>query len=163
MWLHENGRMFAEREHVHTQLYKLRWTASRDDDGVPPELALDHPFAGIVTVFGEVADGTDPADVDRWYQEEHLPRALAGSPAAMCIAATPRPLQRGPKDVPRAEGTENKFVHLYFLDSDPRGAWADHFADHAAEFEKTGLGRIQLASPFLTTIPGTDTYTDQLW
>jgi hypothetical protein len=81
----------------------------------------------------------------------------------MCIAATPRPLQRGPKDVPRAEGTENKFVHLYFLDTDPRQAWSDHFADHAAELEKTGLGRIQLASPFLTTIPGTDTYTDQLW
>ena len=37
------------------------------------------------------------------------------------------------------------------------------FADHNAELEKAGLGRVQLASPFLTTIPGTDTYTDQLW
>ena len=51
MWLHENGRMFEEREHVHTQLYKVRWTFNRDDDGVPAELALDHPFGGIVTVF----------------------------------------------------------------------------------------------------------------
>jgi hypothetical protein len=163
MWLHENGRMFQEREHVHTQLYKVQWTHNRDEDGVPPELALDHPFKGIVTVFGEAAEGTDPADVDRWYQEEHLPRALAGSPAALVVAATPRELRRGPSDVPRAEGSERKFAHLYFLDSDPREAWADHFADHGAEFEKSGLGRIQLASPFLTTIPGTDTYTDQLW
>ena len=54
-------------------------------------------------------------------------------------------------------------MHLYFVDSDPRQAWADHFADHGAELEKSGLGRVQLASPFLTTIPGTDTYTDQLW
>ena len=34
MWLHENGRMFEERDHVHTQLYKVRWTFNRDADGV---------------------------------------------------------------------------------------------------------------------------------
>ena len=49
------------------------------------------------------------------------------------------------------------------MDSDPRAAWDEHFADHGATLEKTGLGRVLLASPFLTTIPGTDTYTDQLW
>jgi len=163
MWLHENGRMFEERDHVHTQLYKVRWTFNRDEDGVPAELALDHPFGGIVTVFGEVAEGVDRDEVDRWYREEYLPRALAGSPAAIVVAATPRELRRGPSDVPRAEGSDRKFVHLYFLDSDPRESFADVFADHGAELEKAGLGRVQLASPFLTTIPGTDTYTDQLW
>ena len=81
---------------------------------------------------------------------------------ALVVAATPRPLQRGPSDVPRAEGSERKFVHLYFLDSNTRESFADLFADHGAELEKAGLGRVQLASPFLTTIPGTDTYTDQL-
>jgi hypothetical protein len=114
-------------------------------------------------VFGEVAEGVDPAEVDRWYQEEHLPRALAGSPAALVVAATPRELRRGPSDVPRAEGSERRFVHLYFLDADPRESFTDLFADHGAELEKAGLGRVQLASPFLTTIPGTDTYTDELW
>ena len=163
MWLHENGRMFEERDHVHTQLYKHRWAAYRDEDGVPAELALDHPFAGVVAVFGEVAEGTEPATLDAWYRDEHLPSALAGSPAAMCVAATPRPLMRGPQDVPRAEGSERRFVHLYFMDSDPRAAWDEHFADHGAALEKTGLGRVLLASPFLTTVPGTDTYTDQLW
>ena len=58
--------------------------------------------------------------------------------------------------MPRAEGSERRFVHLYFLDSDPRESFADLFADHGAELEKAGLGHVQLASPFLTTIPGTD-------
>jgi hypothetical protein len=36
-------------------------------------------------------------------------------------------------------------------------------ADHTALLEKSGLGRVLFASPFLITVPGTDTYTDQLW
>ena len=79
------------------------------------------------------------------------------------MSATPRELKRGPSDVPRAEGSERRFVHLYFLDGDPRESFNHLFADHNAELEKAGLGRVQLAAPFLTTIPGTDTYTDQLW
>jgi divalent metal cation (Fe/Co/Zn/Cd) transporter len=87
----------------------------------------------------------------------------ADTAAALVVAATPRELRRGPSDVPRAEGSERRFAHLYFLDSDPRESFTDLFAEHVAELEKAGLGRVQLASPFLTTIPGTDTYTDQLW
>jgi hypothetical protein len=30
-------------------------------------------------------------------------------------------------------------------------------------FSSAGLGSIVFASPFLATVPGTDTYTDQLW
>ena len=37
--------------------------------------------------------------------------------------------------------------------------------DHVlgAEFEESGLGRLLFVSPFRSTVPGTDTYTDQLW
>ena len=33
----------------------------------------------------------------------------------------------------------------------------------AEDFNESGLGSIVFASPFKTTIPGTDTYTDELW
>ena len=33
----------------------------------------------------------------------------------------------------------------------------------AAEVAGSGLGRVLWASPFIGTVPGTDTYTDQLW
>ena len=49
--LHAAGRMFEERDHVHTLLYHYQWEHRREPDGVPVELALDHPYRGFVTVF----------------------------------------------------------------------------------------------------------------
>jgi len=40
--------------------------------------------------------------------------------------------------------------------------WDEHLAGHGAEVEACGLGRLVWASPFLPTIPGTDTYTEEL-
>ena len=59
-WLHKNGRMFQERDHIHTQMYKFRGAVAADPDPVPPELALDHRYPGVVVVFGEVDEGVDP-------------------------------------------------------------------------------------------------------
>ena len=155
--------MFEERDHVHTQMYDYQWGAFRDADGVPPELALDHRFAGLVTVFGEVADGVEPDALHQWFRDEHLPeragRLTDGDvPGRHAQAAADRPRRRAP-----GRGLRPAFRAPLLLRHRPRAAWADHFADHAAVLEKSGLGRIPFASPFLTTIPGTDTYTDQLW
>jgi hypothetical protein len=162
MWLHENGRMFAEREHVHTQMYKYRWGAFRDADGVPAELALDRRYPGLVALYGD-ATADDPSALEQWLRDEHLPAKLAGSPIAMCLHSTPRPLQQGPSDVPRNEGSAQKFLHLYFLEDDPLAVWDEHFANAAKEIEASGLGRVEFASPFRATVFGTDKYTDQLW
>jgi hypothetical protein len=147
MWLHKNGRMFEERDHIHTQMFKFRGAVANDPDPVPPELALDHRYQGVVVVFGEVDEGVEPADV-----------VLDVAGVGQCVVGSPRPLQEGPSDVPRAEGSDRRFVHLYFLERDPIEAWD-------ADFEKriAGLPGVTFASPFLATIPGTDTYTDQLW
>jgi len=161
--LHANGRMFAERDHIHTLLYRYHWGALRDPDGVPAELALDHPFAGMVSVIVDAADDVERDDLERWYREEHLPAALAGSPAAMCLAFTPLPLLvDAPGDVPRSEGTDKRLMHLFFLDEAPPAAW-DMFEEQAKAVEVAGVGRVVWVSPFIPTIPGTDTYTDQLW
>src|SRR6266576_1512154 len=79
-------------ERDHTKLYRSLGGAFRDEDGVPPELALDHGYAGLVAVFGEAREGVDNAEVARWYGEEHFPRALAGSSAAMCLVFRPVPI-----------------------------------------------------------------------
>src|SRR6184192_2417310 len=65
--LHRAGRMFNERDHIHTLMYTYDWGFARDDDGVTPELALDHRFAGLAVVVGEAADADDRHAVDRWY------------------------------------------------------------------------------------------------
>jgi hypothetical protein len=45
--LHAAGRMFEERDHIHTGLYHFEWEHRREEDGVPAELTLDHRFAGL--------------------------------------------------------------------------------------------------------------------
>jgi hypothetical protein len=160
--LHEAGRMFSERDHVHTKLYRYAWGAFRDPDGVPAELALDHPYRGLVAVFGEAT--TSREDVDAWYRTEHLPQALEASAAAMCLSFRPVGIpDDAPADVPRVSGDERRFLHLYFLDRDPSDVWEEEFAGHGKELEASGMGRVLLAAPFIPTIPGTDTYTDRLW
>ena len=118
--LHKAGRMFGERDHVDTKLYRYLGGAFRDEDGVPPELALDHGYGGLVAVFGEVPEGEEPAAVaDRL-------APLEGS-AAMRLSFRPVPIAGMEKELEVAGAT------------------------------------LLWARPFIPTIPGTDTYADQLW
>ena len=62
-WLHENGRMFAERDHIHTVMYKYR-SRYELEDGVPVELALDHRSPYCVLFVGEPLEGIGLDDID---------------------------------------------------------------------------------------------------
>jgi len=73
--LHAAGRMFEQRDHVHTLLYNYSWEFRRDPDGVPVELALDHPYRGFVSVFIDRAE--DVSNEALW---EWLPRGRQRSP-----------------------------------------------------------------------------------
>jgi hypothetical protein len=162
--LHAAGRMFGEREHIHTKLYRYLGGGFRDEDGVPPELALDHPYKGLVAMFGETNEGVDGAQIGRWYGEEFFPRALEGSATAMTLVFRPVGIpDDAPPDIPRVPEDSRRFLHLSFLERDPLEVWDDEFAGHGNELEATGLARLLWASPFIPTIPGTDAYADELW
>ena len=162
--LDQEGRMFKERDHVHTLHYVYRWGAFRDADGVPAELALDHRFPGLAVVIGERAPGVSASEVERWYREQHLPRMLPGSPAAMCLSfegeAT---MPKTPSNVPPPAGVEDRFLLMFFLDADPRECWDPLFTAHGDDLAASGLGSVIYASPFIPTVPGTDTHLDELW
>jgi len=161
--LHKAGRMFAERDHVHTLLYRYAWERQRDADGLPAELALDHPSAGLVAVFHDRAEGADPDEFATWMREEHLPRIMAGSPVRLVVAADPLPLLiDAPGDVPRSEADDRRQLTLWFLDTAPQDAW-DTIQAHRAALEASSRAQVVTAMPFIPTIPGTDTYTDMLW
>jgi hypothetical protein len=162
--LHANGSMFAERDHIHTALYNYEWFAGRDTDGVPPELTLDHRFGGLVTVVGELAEGASHDDIDAWYRDTRLPALLdASSDIALGMRFSPKPLlSDAPGDVPREEGVDRRFFWLFFTDGDPAESWAS-FADEGDALKASGLGTLLWAAPFIPTIPGTNTYTDELW
>ena len=128
--LHAAGRMFEQRDHIHTGLYRFEWEHRRDDDGVPAELTLDHRFAGMVSVFVEAADGVDADRIGAWYRDEYLPSVLPGTPVATVLAFSPLPLLAdAPGDVPRSEtGRPSGSCCCGSSTTSPAGSWDAVFA-----------------------------------
>jgi hypothetical protein len=155
-WLHANDRMFNERDHIHTALYEYAGEANAPGSSMPVELALDRHYAGMITLIGEMTDGIDSAAVTSWFQD--LP-----CPGDVALIGTPLPLRGDrPSDVPDTQAA-NRVLIMTWVEDDPLKAFDDRFASLGDQFADAGLGRIVFASPFLTTVLGTDTYTDQLW
>jgi hypothetical protein len=165
-WLYANNRGFAERTHRHTALYDHVETVYRDDDPVPVELALDHGYAGQVSVAFDRADGVAEEELAEWVRTEGVPPLLAGSPIAMGASWRAIPRDHNTSNSPMPLGTPpggpDRTLQLFFLESDPRDVW-DRFVDYAARIDASGLATVGFVAPFLKTVVGTDTYTDQLW
>jgi hypothetical protein len=162
--LHAAGRMFEERDHVHTLLYNYVWEFRRDPDGVPIEVALDHPYRGFVPVFIDRAEDVSNEALWDWLRNEHLLALMPGSDADLVAAFTPIALEvDAPGDVPREAASDRRTLLLWFLSTPPEVAWETVIVEHRRLLEESGLGTVVAALPFIPTIPGTDTYTDKLW
>jgi hypothetical protein len=59
-------------------------------------------------------------------------------------------------------GSADRVVQLLFLEGDPASSW-DRVRAYADRVAAAGAGSVTFAAPFLATVVGTDTYTDQLW
>jgi hypothetical protein len=165
--LYQNGRGFEERIHAHTSLYTHQRDFYRDDDGVPVELALDHRFGGLVSIHVDRAEGVKHPAFDEWFEAEGASVVLdAGSPVAICCSWRPIIPREGegasPMKLGSGPGTPARSMQLFFCDSEPAAHW-DRFRAYAASVDASGLATVTLAAPFVPTIPGTDTYADQLW
>ncbi|MER5432575.1 hypothetical protein [Streptomyces sp. NPDC002588] len=162
--LNRDARVYQDRTHVFTAFQDHEATVYRDGAAGPRDFhALDHPYAGLVL---EVVDTEGPeqrAELLEWLRARHLPRRIAGSPAAMVTVFRPTPL---PGDrmtyVKQVEGVDTRLTLLWFLESDPRDCWETHFADLGRTLEDSGLGSLELLAPFIPTVPGTDRYVDRL-
>ncbi len=168
VWLYQNGRGFNDRTHAHTALYQHASTAYRDDDGVPVELALDHDYAGLAVVVVEPAGGATSDSLRAWL-ESGPTRALLDDEAADSVASFScylDPAVAGgftpPMSMGADGGTDARVVQLAFLNRSPTAVW-DRFRAYASSIDAGGVGTVSFAAPFLPTVVGTDTYTDELW
>ena len=129
-------RLFAGREHLHTAVYGYDWDL-RAANAPPPATALDHGFSGVIAI----ATTGDPRD---WADD------LAGPDLPLVVGFDPqRVIMSSASPGPHA-------LVLGFCTRDPLGVWP-RVASVLAN--RTDIG---FAGPFLRTIPGTDTYVDEL-
>lgn len=163
--LHATGRMFAERTHIHTVLYDTQWSAQRTEWGTPAELALDRGYQGLVVNVGELADGVTHEQIEEWTRATWGGNAFSAPWGPdLVIDATPLPLlDDAPPDVPRVQNADRRFMQLHFLDHDPAEGWAEGYGRFGAELEASGLAKHLWTAPFIQTVFGTDTYTNELW
>ncbi len=155
-WLHANGRMFAERDHVHTLLYRHAFTtAAATDGGVPAELALDHPFGGLTATLVRPAAGVSADELGRYVAATFAPELELG------FVPIPLPPD-APVSQPGLDRLEGCVLNLSLTTTSPAAWWGEQEAA-AERLSADGIGEMLWTAPFVPTIPGTDTYTDQLW
>jgi hypothetical protein len=113
----------------------------------------------MVVQFVERADGVDWRDLEPWFAERRADTPGIGQ----TILLRPIPLPEGaPVTQPGMDNLRRRSLLLRFADVEPAHAQGQA-ADQAAALEEAGLGTVLWSSAFRPTIPGTDTYTDQLW
>jgi hypothetical protein len=133
-------RLFAGRDHIHTSVYRYLWDA-HTEDAPPPATALDHGFAGVIAI-ASLAPSDWLADWAR--------RTLSNDMGLLLAFASSRTIMSTTDAV-------NHVFLLGFCRRDPLAVWRDRVAGTIGDVP--GLG---YASPFLRTIPGTDSYVDDL-
>lgn len=160
--LGEEGRMNSDRELVSLSLYDFLGSVNREGWPVPAEISLDHRYPGVVALWIDRATSASRDDLVRWLIESQLP-ALTQSKASGVAQA----LVFASRDFPGLPGTGtavgDRLLVACFLDVDPREVWHSSFADLGDAVAGSGLGSLALAAPFIATVPGTATYSDQLW
>jgi hypothetical protein len=163
--LHEAGRMFSERDHIHTALYDHQWSMQRAEWGTSIELALDRDYPGLVVNVGEVVPGHSMDEVEAWTKDTWGKMAMSARWGPDLVASsTPLPLLAdAPADVPRIPNADRRFLQLHFLDHDPAEGWQEGYAQFGDQLEASQLATHVWTAPFIQTVVGTDEYTDELW
>lgn len=166
--LSAEGRMSAKATVCTAQFLQQPWAERRDPDGVPPEVALDRRFPGLVVTIVEAERPTAPEEFFYWYRTACVRPLLAEhGRAELALGFSSQPIGKlGTSALHQdaAESAESRWlVGLWFLDGDPCAEGGHLLAEHEKSMVQAGYGRTVWASPFVTTVPGTDRYLDEVW
>jgi hypothetical protein len=162
--LHDHDRMFSMRKPVHAGFYRSTFSVSHDPDGVPIELALEHPYAGVGLTMFEASESAGREKLVAALRGGLLQASLSRSGPSLCLATEPLPIGDDmPAYVERPKGLERRILLFTFYSTDPTRAMPAWTLALSKQVEQAGLGRLLLSAPFIPTIPGTDRHADELW
>ncbi len=113
------------------------------------------------------AEGVSEDELTSHLHDTALPALMRDSGVASMVSWHYQDLgsgdtDRAPMDLGMPPGPHERNLQLFFLDEEPTAVW-DRFRAYADDLAASGKGEVVFAAPFLPTIVGTDTYTDQLW
>jgi len=150
--LRDAGRIYAQADLVYGGFHAVAGALSRDADGVPLALALDHPFAGVALTLVETRD--------RRALREFLAEHVVGGPVALSVALAPRPRPAGALHAADPAAHPDRMAWLHFLDDDPETALRERFGGLDRRVSEAGVGRVVFAAGFVPTVPGTDRHVE---
>jgi hypothetical protein len=152
-----NGRNFDQRDVLTTAGYDFLGGALRDADGVPPELALDRRYPGVVLVWTERRPDIPLPALGGWLMRELLPGVVEKSPIAMVLCFTPKSKAPWwPKAAPEVPGVGERILLACFTEDDPVACFEQRFAGLGAAIDAGGRARTLLVAPFAPLVPGVD-------
>lgn len=162
--LHLQGRMNPDRDNIATAFYQHHWSVSTRGSDIPIELALDHPFSGLSVMLVEQPPDCTSEAFEAHCRQQLLPAWLAVSPIQLLACMTAEPLPTGAPDNVRAvaDAPSRLLLWLGFMDCAPGQSWKRPILDLASRLREGPGGRLAWAAPFVPTVPGTDTYMDEL-
>jgi hypothetical protein len=163
VWLNDRNRIFNERQHAHSATYRHLSTVFNPGERVPLELALMHPFEGLVMIMvdeGGAERGAVVADVEKIAGQvllsDDLPILssweMLRAPEQAVAQRPPGTIAREPVDVPLLVG---------FTRKDPEAIWPQVQA-FAEALSQGSRASVSYAAGFIPTVPGTTTHLDEL-
>lgn len=151
--LREAGRIYGEADLVHGGFYRVADEVRRTPEGVPPALALDHPFAGVVMTLVETRDR---AALKAWIAEE-----ITTASVALSVGLAPRPRPAGAIHAADPAAHPDRMAWFHFLEEPPDAVFAERFADLGSRLTDDALGRAVFAGAFVPTVPGSDRFVEE--
>ncbi len=151
------GRNFDQRDVLSTASWEYLGGALRDADGVPPELALDRRYPGIVLAWVERRPEQSLETLRDALLQDALPGLVEKSPIAQALCFTPLPkADWWPKAAPEVPGVGERVLVVCFVESDPLDVWDECFAGLPSALESGNRGRTLFVAPFVPVVPGVD-------
>jgi hypothetical protein len=160
----EHGRLFDHRDVVTTAAYDLVGCARRDADGVPPELALEHRYAGLALLWTERHPSVSLGAYRAWLETQLLPGALEKTELALALLLAPKAKPDfWPKAAPEVPGVGERILIACFTEAPPAQCFEKRIAPLGGAISAGGRGRLLFAAPFVPTKPGVDPALDEIY
>ncbi len=160
--LHQAGRMFEHRDHVHTQLYDFGWSISSTSSDVPAELVLDHPYQGLIVEFFDRNDELEVSKFEKLLTDHGLAIQEEARDKTTSLVFRPQEMKATAPGVKALRADPARYLVLTFTSKSPEEILSYLLETHSnTQLAKNSILQARLG--FIPTVPGTDLYCDQLW